>query len=421
MGQASQLQLLDLDTANPLISYRGTVYSCEWTQPLGTDVLVAPAGSGIFSQDGDGGGEGEGEGGRDGGSRVINSAAGAVVVFSEYRLMARPVKALPIGRQGGIQKKRAPEEGTENGAGYGELHATENGNERRVRFAEPWQGTASVPANVEGEGGDVIPAATASTAGSPPQPFDDTPTSQRPPSTPPPAPSYQSPYPSQPPVPSTAPPQPASNSLHPESSEPPTPSHSLISTLNPNATPLRTAQARFLEKLISAKNSRGETDAVTVYATKPPTGTGWGMQAKAKARLETRKKQGKDQEVILIEDKGSDEERDETDAEKGDGEGDERRGENLGHDANERRGAAPRSRRRRGNMYTAPLRAVRKDPYAAFRAMGKGPIVQRVQEPVVTPRAAFGKDVDTTMRDPPDDRAGEEDDSRPGEGNQRYC
>lgn len=448
-GQPSQLQILDLDTANPLISYRGTIYSCEWTQPLGTDVLLAPPDSAVYRDE-----DGEGEGSGDGGSRVINGAAGdegPVVAFSEYRLMARPVKALPVGRQGGIKKKRAPEKGTENGAGDGKLNQNENGsNERRVRFAEPTQGTASVPADVEE--GDVIPAATASTPEQlprpPPQPFADTPTSQRPSSTPTPAPSYQSPYPSQPIVTSTAPPpaagpsqtsQPASNSLHPESSEPPTPSQrpqtSLISTLNPNATPLRTAQATFLEKLISAKKSHGETDAVTVYATKPPTGTGWGMQAKARARLvatvhETRKKNGKDkgrdQEVILIEDKGSDEEEDEAgderdvaDGEKGDVEGNERHGENLGHGVNERRGAAPGPRRRRGNLYAAPLRTLRKDPYAAFQAIGKGPIVGRVQQPVVTPRAAFEKDVDTAMRDPPNDRAGEEDDSRSGEGNQR--
>lgn len=34
-----RLQILDLHTINPLVSYRGQLYSCRWASPLGTDLL----------------------------------------------------------------------------------------------------------------------------------------------------------------------------------------------------------------------------------------------------------------------------------------------------------------------------------------------------------------------------------------------
>lgn len=454
----SQLQILDLDTTTPLISYRGTIYSCEWTQPLGTDVLLVPPDSTIYGDDDenvDGDEDGEGERRREGnrGSRVTNGGAGdagPIIAFSAYRLMARPMKAVPLGRGQVIKKKITSEYGAEKVAGTGDNRGGA-GKGRSVRFAEPMQGSASVPLDLEE--GDVIPAVTASTPEQLPRPFPppsaDTPAPQQPSSTPAPAPSYQSPHPSQPIVTFTATPsaitpskpsQPASSSLHPESSEPRAPpqrpqSSSLLSSLNPQATPLRTAQAAFLEKLISAKQSHGETDSVTVWATKPPTGTGWGMQAKAKARLvatepesrkikrakEKERKKTREQEVILIEDEGGDEgdvagdERDAAHGEEGDGEGNERRGEDVLHAENEREDANPGPKRRWGNVHTTPLRTARKDPYAAFRAMGKIPIVEKLQQPVVTPRATFEKDVDTAMRDAGEDRAGEEDSAAGGE------
>lgn len=39
-----RIQILDLHTQNPLISYQNQIYSCEWTSTLGTDILLtAPA------------------------------------------------------------------------------------------------------------------------------------------------------------------------------------------------------------------------------------------------------------------------------------------------------------------------------------------------------------------------------------------
>lgn len=39
-GPKDRIQFLDLHTQNPLISYQGQMYSCEWTSTLGTDLLL---------------------------------------------------------------------------------------------------------------------------------------------------------------------------------------------------------------------------------------------------------------------------------------------------------------------------------------------------------------------------------------------
>lgn len=39
-GPNDRIQILDLHTQNPLISYRNQLYSCEWTSTLGTDILL---------------------------------------------------------------------------------------------------------------------------------------------------------------------------------------------------------------------------------------------------------------------------------------------------------------------------------------------------------------------------------------------
>ena len=43
-GLKDRIQILDLHTQNPLISYQNQLYSCQWTSTLGTDILLtAPA------------------------------------------------------------------------------------------------------------------------------------------------------------------------------------------------------------------------------------------------------------------------------------------------------------------------------------------------------------------------------------------
>ena len=39
-GPEDRIQILDLHTQNPIVSYRNQMYSCEWTSTLGTDLLL---------------------------------------------------------------------------------------------------------------------------------------------------------------------------------------------------------------------------------------------------------------------------------------------------------------------------------------------------------------------------------------------
>ena len=39
-GPEDRIQILDLHTLNPIVSYRNQMYSCEWTSTLGTDLLL---------------------------------------------------------------------------------------------------------------------------------------------------------------------------------------------------------------------------------------------------------------------------------------------------------------------------------------------------------------------------------------------
>lgn len=38
----SQVQILDLHTSNPIVSYEGVVYSCQWARNIGTELLFTP-------------------------------------------------------------------------------------------------------------------------------------------------------------------------------------------------------------------------------------------------------------------------------------------------------------------------------------------------------------------------------------------
>ena len=39
-GPEDRIQILDLHSQNPIVSYRNQIYSCEWTSTLGTDILL---------------------------------------------------------------------------------------------------------------------------------------------------------------------------------------------------------------------------------------------------------------------------------------------------------------------------------------------------------------------------------------------
>ena len=40
---SEQIQILGLSSSNPIISYRKQLYSCQWTAPLGTDIILKPS------------------------------------------------------------------------------------------------------------------------------------------------------------------------------------------------------------------------------------------------------------------------------------------------------------------------------------------------------------------------------------------
>lgn len=43
VGSSEQIQILGLSSSNPIISYRKQLYSCQWTAPLGTDIILKPS------------------------------------------------------------------------------------------------------------------------------------------------------------------------------------------------------------------------------------------------------------------------------------------------------------------------------------------------------------------------------------------
>ena len=44
-SSSDQIQILGISSQNPIISYRKQLYSCQWTAPLGTDIILKPASS----------------------------------------------------------------------------------------------------------------------------------------------------------------------------------------------------------------------------------------------------------------------------------------------------------------------------------------------------------------------------------------
>ncbi|KAL8720431.1 MAG: hypothetical protein Q9225_002721 [Loekoesia sp. 1 TL-2023] len=189
---SDRIQILDLHTTNPLISYNNRIYACTWGSTLDTDIfLTSPAALSVLPHD----------------SQItpLKSLPDlSVLGTSCIKLTARPVTITP--KTDNPQTQRSPQ---------------------------------SPPINTQPPTNDcVIP---------PPQP---TTTS------------------------TSALPSPTTHQLHP--------SNPLKIPLNPSAPNSTRKQASFLESLMAIKAAKGESDQVTVHATKSYQGYGW----RSRRRLE---------------------------------------------------------------------------------------------------------------------------------------
>lgn len=91
-ASADHIQILELHSRNPLISYQSQLYSCEWTSTLGTDVLLAANQTDRLGTRG-GGQEAES-------AEALRSFPGVdLVATSRIKLTARPVQAAPHPRE----------------------------------------------------------------------------------------------------------------------------------------------------------------------------------------------------------------------------------------------------------------------------------------------------------------------------------
>ena len=262
---SSKIQVLDLHTANPLVAYQGTIYSCTWTTPLGTDILLKLPKTLADAVD-------EGivdvpnpnitANGGSGSARGADGEGGPVLAFSEIRLMAKPMTVVP----------RNDEDGAKEAAIRPRKEVVDIANETHV-----------VDENGETAPSQQIPEETSAV---PQQPIPHSPASaaQTPDATPSGAPPIQ---------PSNSARVPAEPSL-------------LAAALHPHSSQERIAQATFLERLIAAKRNLGETDEVTVFASKRNTGTGWRSRQKSDAtkKLSARRENEENGEAILVEDDG---------------------------------------------------------------------------------------------------------------------
>lgn len=268
-----------------------------------------------------------------------------ILALSEIRLMARPMQAVPWSE---VRRGKT---------GRGKGAAVREGEAPRVRFASP----ARKPPDSSADGTSSMPNDVEDTA-----------------------------------VPSARPASPSQQLL--QSSPPPV--HSLLSSLTPYSTPARAAQANFLTKLMTAKQSLGEADSVTVYATKPPTGTGWSKQPKARDSGKGKgggivvSKGKQEQELVLVEDDdddddgGDEEEREEQG--KGEGEGD---GGSVSKTAWQKQKQMERK------VKKATLRVKRKDRFSAYRTAGRRSTSKGVQRLTGDTAAAHGEGADVAMSD----------------------
>ena len=170
-----RIQILDLHTANPVISYQNQIYSCQWTDTIGTDILLTPPDSAIPIPP------------------EHRYPGFAIQAMTRVKLVGQPVQLIP-----------------------------------RV---EALSANQSVPSEeTSAISTTAIPTASEESSSTPARPV---------------------------------PPQ--SQQFHPRTRIP----------IKPSDSRSRQNQARFLERLMEAKASKGETDSVTVYSKRRITGTGW--------------------------------------------------------------------------------------------------------------------------------------------------
>ncbi|KAL8858689.1 MAG: hypothetical protein Q9178_004777 [Gyalolechia marmorata] len=181
-----RIQILDLHTRNPLISYHDRIYSCTWASTIGTDIFLAsPESLSAASID------------REPLTPIYTLPNVSIIGTSCINLTARPVNITP-----------------------------------RNDTSQPQRTTTAPTTHLQ-----PVPIS----------PNDDPPQTLE-----------------------VTSPQPAS--VLPNQDQP------LKIPLSPGAANTRRAQASFLESLSAIKASKGETDQVTVHATKQNHGTGWRVQ-----------------------------------------------------------------------------------------------------------------------------------------------
>ncbi|KAL8852727.1 MAG: hypothetical protein Q9221_002357 [Calogaya cf. arnoldii] len=190
-GPRDRIQILDLHTRNPLISYDDRIFSCNWASTIGTDIFLASPDS-LSSTTVDGGKV----------TPIYKAPNVSVIGTSSINLTARPVT----------------------------VTAWHDASQPQTTPANPTTETPTVltPRN--------------------PDPDPSQPSSETNPTHPPLAPSS------------------------PTQTQPPKIPISYDASNNSRA------QASFLESLMAIKASKGETDQVTVHATKQNHGTGWRVQ-----------------------------------------------------------------------------------------------------------------------------------------------
>ena len=67
-SELDRIQILDLHTSNPLISYQSQLYTCDWTTTIGTDIILSPTAPGPSSP---------------------------LLCTTRYKLLARPARLTP--------------------------------------------------------------------------------------------------------------------------------------------------------------------------------------------------------------------------------------------------------------------------------------------------------------------------------------
>ena len=184
-----RIQILDLHTKNPLISYHDRIYACNWASTIGTDIFLASPES-LLGASGDG----------EKVTPIYNSSNVSIIGTSCINLTARPTTITP--RNDAPQPQPLP--------------------------TDPTTETMQVPTSLDPD-----------------------------------------------PPPPSSPANPADTTLAPPS---PTQNQPHKIPLPYDAGNTSRAQASFLESLMAIKASKGETDQVTVHATKQNHGTGWRVQ-----------------------------------------------------------------------------------------------------------------------------------------------